>query len=258
MPSIPVDVLQEILGHVGKNDLATLCRVNKICCSCSQDVLYREIHTDRSCAIRTLTQSTDLARRVRSFKYHLTPELATALKNMSLLRTLDLRTLAYADTSILDGCTFKLDSFTCDFPYSESLQPFLKGQPSLTNVTLYADYKPLSPFDETFLPNLTRVVASLSSLHLLIPSRPVRSVTVLDSRYANNYPDIYHADYELSFFTLSTAPIQKLTIPSGFLFPKPGSLLASLFPSLVHLTLDFYDDFMGWQTVRRSLFCLFI
>jgi hypothetical protein len=182
---------------------------------------------------------------------------------MPLLRTLDLRTLAYADTSILDGCTFKLDSFTCTFPYSESLQRFLYSQPSLTNVILYADYEPLFRFDETFLPNLTQVAAYPSSLCILIPGRPVRSVTVLDSRNAHIYLDIYHADdYELSFFTLSTATIQKLTIPSDFLFPKPGSPLASLFPSLVHLALDFYyryrHDFMDWQTVRRSLFCLFI
>jgi F-box domain len=33
MRSIPVDVLREILEHVDKNDLATLCRVNKICCA---------------------------------------------------------------------------------------------------------------------------------------------------------------------------------------------------------------------------------
>jgi hypothetical protein len=43
MPSIPIDVLREILGHVRKANLVTLCRVNKIFCSCSQDVLYREI-----------------------------------------------------------------------------------------------------------------------------------------------------------------------------------------------------------------------
>jgi hypothetical protein len=242
MPSIPVDVLREILGHVGKNNLATLCRVNKICCSCSQDVLYREIHTDSGCVIWTLAQSADLARRVRSFKCPLVNSisgLATALKNMSLLRTLDLGPLAWSDTSFLDGCTFKLDSFTCNFPYSESLQPFLNSQPSLTNVTLYADYKPSSPFDETFLPNLTHVAAYPSSLRILIPGRPVRSVTVFDSD-----------DYELSYFTLSTDPIQKLTISYDFLFPKPGSLLASLFPSLVHLTLEFYprDDFMEWHT----------
>jgi hypothetical protein len=41
--SIPIDILLEILKNVCKADLATLCRGNKIFCSCSQNVLYREI-----------------------------------------------------------------------------------------------------------------------------------------------------------------------------------------------------------------------
>src|ERR1700730_18447500 len=127
MPSIPIDILREILGHVRKADLATLCRVNKICCSCSQDVLYREIEHEDEDVIETLAISTDLARRVRSFKTTLSPpELATALRNMSSLRSLN---LGDGDVSILDGCTFKLHSFTCSSPEFESLQQFLNSQP---------------------------------------------------------------------------------------------------------------------------------
>jgi F-box domain len=78
MPSIPVDVLREILEHVRKADLATLCRVNKIFCSCSQDVLYREINDKH--VIKILAQSTDLVRRVRWFDaIRDCPELASAL-----------------------------------------------------------------------------------------------------------------------------------------------------------------------------------
>src|ERR1700730_17764429 len=113
MPSIPIDVLLEILGHVPKSDLATLCRVSKIFCSCSRDVLYREIRGRDQRVIPTLAQSTDLARRVRSFVVAFSsPELATALKNTSSLRMLSLTRVD--DVSILDGCTFKLDSFGCD------------------------------------------------------------------------------------------------------------------------------------------------
>jgi F-box domain len=118
MRSIPIEVLRMILEHVVITHLVTLCQVNKIFCSCSQDVLYRQIHTDSILVIRTLAQSTDLARQVRSFecpRLGSTSELATALKNMSLLRTLDLRLLVYGITSILDGCTFKLDSFKSCF-----------------------------------------------------------------------------------------------------------------------------------------------
>src|SRR6202035_4687517 len=140
MPSIPIDVLREILEHVDENDLATLCRVNKIFCSCSQDVLYRNIDSEDARVIQTLAQSTDLARRVRWFGTNCKcPELATALRNMSSLCMLDLKRIG--DESILDGYTFKLDSFICDFPYSESLQKFLNGQPSLTHVIFWRDYE---------------------------------------------------------------------------------------------------------------------
>ena len=160
MPSIPIDVLREILEHVRKADLATICRVNKVCHSCSQEVLYREIyHGDRR-TIQTLAKSTYLARLVRSFKTNqFSPELATALRNMSSLRSLYLDYID--DASILDGCTFKLDSFTCSFPYSESLQQFLNSQPSITHVTFFEGCEPFTPFDERFLPNLTRVSTPL-------------------------------------------------------------------------------------------------
>jgi F-box domain len=152
MPPIPVDVLREILEHVGKADLVTLCRVSKIFCSCSQDVLYRHILTDSILIVRTLAQSTDLARRVRSFKcprLTSTPELVAALKNMSLLRTLDLRVLVYGDSSILDGCTFKLDSFISCFTCEESLRKILDSQPSLTDVQFVSKFDSSVPFEDT-------------------------------------------------------------------------------------------------------------
>jgi hypothetical protein len=231
MPSIPIDVLREILEHVDKSDLATLCRVNKVCCSYSQDILYRKIHPGGR-AIQTLAQSTDLARRVRSLKqYDLYPELSTALRNMSSLRSLDL--LCIGDISILDGCTFKLDSFACDFPHSESFQRFLNSQQSITHATFYEDYKPEPPFDERCLPNLTRVMAPPSWLVILIPGRPVREVMM---RFTSSFDSI-----DLNFFTLSTTPIQELWIFHDMLHSIPASLLVSIFPSLVHLAVYAWD-----------------
>jgi F-box domain len=245
MPSIPIDVLREILEHVDEKDLATLCRVNKIFCSCSQDVLYRDIEAfdEDVDLIQTLAQSTHLARRVRSFKQHYPcPGLATALRNMSLLRSLHLYSIL--DESILDECTVKLDSFACFFPYSESLQNFLNSQPSLTKLALWGNHDPLPPLDvdEKFLSNLTCVKAMLSWLGLLIPGRPVREVSM------HSHSDRNSTD--LSFFTHSTAPIQKLSIHFKMLYPKPVSLLVSIFPSLVHLKLMTYN--VKW-TVRVPL-----
>jgi F-box domain len=243
MPSIPIDVLREILEHVREADLATLCRVNKIFCSCSQNVLYREINGGAH-AIQTLATSTDLARRVRSFETTcLPPELATALRNMSSLRSLDLYGIG-DDASILDGCTFKLETFSCDFPYSESLQKFLNSQPSITHVILYTNDEPLPPFDERCLPNLTRIEAIHSLLRILIPGRPVREAVVTSPL------DIHPID--LSFFTLSTTPIQKLWIYYDMLYPKPVSLLVSIFSSLVHLEVD--ASYVEWiELVRLCL-----
>jgi hypothetical protein len=159
MPSIPVDVLQEILKHVREADLATLCRVNKIFCSCSQDVLYRDIDGEDARVIQMLAQSTDLARRVRWFFPTCDcAELATALRNMSSLHSLVLSGHGIGDdVSILDGCNFKLESFSCDFPYSESFQQFLNNQQSLTGIAIWSDYEPVTLFDEMCLPNLTQV-----------------------------------------------------------------------------------------------------
>ena len=234
--SIPVDVLREILEHVRYADLPALCRVNKIFCSYSQDVLYREIYNQGKDLTQTLAQSTDLARRVRLFStYTDYPELAAALRNMSSLRILEL--WYYGDVElVLDGCTFKLDSFKTTLPYSESLQQFLISQPSITHLGFFMDHKSMPRFDERCLPNLTRIHAHLSWLSILIPGRPVTEVTTRSA-----------SDIDLSFFTLSTTPIQKLRIPYDRLFPNPVSLLVSIFPSLVHLVVDAYN--VDW-TVR--------
>jgi hypothetical protein len=241
MPSIPVDVLREILEYVDKNDLATLCRVNKICCSCSQDVLYRVIHTDNILVIRTLAQSTDLAKRVRSFNIpHDGPGLNTALRNMSSLRRFNIRRIN--NISILDGCTFKLDTISCDSRYSNSLEQFLNNQPSLTNVTLYASTEP-PPFSMSGLPNLTRVAAEHSWLRILIPGRPVTDVDMIEFWPMDTI--------DLSYFTLSTAPIHSLKIPYDYIYLMPKSHLVSIFPSIADLVLAAHD----WGLSVRPAYC---
>jgi F-box domain len=256
MPSIPLDVLLEILKYVREADLPTLCKVNKIFCSCSRDVLYRKIyhvHNRDKCVIQTLAQTTDLARRVRSvgvFGSFVTvlsvsgglcecPELATALRNMSSLRHLDLDSIG-DDASVLDGCTFKLDSFRTTFPYCESLQQFLNNQSSLTEIILFKDYESLPPLGERCLPNLIQVWARPSWLGILIPGRSVREVNMFS-------PSVLHST-DLSYFTLSTTPVQKLKIDYDMLYLKPVSLLVSIFPTLVHLVV--------WSRDREWTVCV--
>src|SRR5580692_2618286 len=141
MQPIPIDVLEHILGHLDKASLAKICQLNKICCSCAQDVLYRNIGVYKDSKVcDTLAQSTHLARRVRSFDIstHTVRMVDDELLRKCLQNMTNLRILLFfcsADLSVLDGCTFRLKKFHADFYQSEHLLvPFLHSQPSLTDV----------------------------------------------------------------------------------------------------------------------------
>jgi hypothetical protein len=253
MPSISIDILRLILDNVDKADLLTICLLNKICCSCSQGVLYRDIKIDHVIAAeqvcRTLAQSTHLARRVRSFDitYYLLnqhchrPEFSTSFRNMIFLRSLSLYSFTDA-FNFLIGCTFKLVSFTCLRFDSEPLHQFLHSQPSLVNVELgvfmyVEDIDASLEFGATFLPNVTRVTTNFSWLSKIIPDRPVSEVNCVGGL---NGGSVNSADsVDLIFFTRSTAPIQKILIDYTYLYPKSGQLLGSIFPSLTHLYINF-------------------
>jgi hypothetical protein len=203
-----------------------MCLLNKICCSCSQDVLYRDIYVQTSRVQQTLAQSTHLARRVRSFDSNLEDShLATALRNMTSLRILQLSIGLYSD--IFEGCTFKLDSFT-GYHDDKYYRKFLSSQPSLTNVVFVTE-PVFQPFEAMCLPNLTRFTGPSSWLPYIIPGRPIGEVSVVE----------YHErSIDLNIFTLATTPIQKLKIDYSYLHPNPGHLLASVFPSLTYLKMS--------------------
>ena len=250
---LSVEVLQMILENVDTISLATVCQVNRLCCACAQDVLYRNINIQSRNAlkvIRTLAQSTHLSRRVRSFSamyiYKTNPRKAIvkALQNMSSLRSLSLQVPPALYTSILDVYTFKLDSFTFEFKSyeHEPLLKFLNSQPSLTHLRLSTFYDINIKVEATCLPNLTWVSAPFPWLPYLIPGRPVSEVNMLAH-------SIEHED--LTFFTHSAGPIQKLTTGIGCLYPKPVKHIASAFPSLVHLCMCMHMD--DDEEVRVSL-----
>src|SRR5277367_5193000 len=146
MLSIPVDVLREILEHLGPADLAKICPVNKICCSCSQDVLYRNV-SDGKLLCRTLAQSTDLARRVRSFITGSDDRITSdALRNMTFLHRLIMGT---PDSYVLEGCTFKLVSLDCECDDDEGFRKFINSQPDITDIGLYSAPDDSCPLDES-------------------------------------------------------------------------------------------------------------
>jgi hypothetical protein len=246
MPSIPVDVFRLILEHVDRADLVKICLLNKICCSCSQDVLYREIGGGIVCL--TLAQSTHLAQRVLSFRINYEhPSLAEALRNMISLRRLSLDYHNLESPTLLEGCTFKLESLDIGFPLKKPLRKFLNSQPSLTCFSFASLVRCKIPFEETCLPNLTRVAAESSYLSQLIPGRPVSEVTLIDT-YSGNWS-------HFTSLTLSTVPIWKLKINYWFL--RASTTLAPLvpiFPSLTHLALDIHFYPTEDSDVRNSFY----
>jgi hypothetical protein len=245
MPSIPVDILHHILEHVDKASLAKICLANKVCCSCSQGILYRDIqidgqHVGSTKLCQTLSESTHLAKRVRSFEMidfgYEDRDVIDEVLRKSLQNMTRLRSLSFLDKDpnfgILDGCTFKLDSFHSAEDYSQDeLRRFLCSQPSLTNVKIGCfNFSYVPELGVECLPNLTQVTTCFTWLPHIIPNRPVNQVISYGYKWRNEYVD-------LSFFTLSTAPIQKLAIDYSHLYSAPLGLLASIFPSLTHLTL---------------------
>jgi Leucine-rich repeat (LRR) protein len=253
-PSIPVDVLLVILEHADKATLVKMCKLNKVCRSYSQDVLYREIRVSQHSEFgvyQTLAQSTHLARRVRSFKTPHNddyPDLQGALQNMINLRRLDLGYSNIFNLLDLEGCTFTLVSFSCGGSQFQPLYQFLLGQPSLTSLSLmiYRNIDDWPKFGATCLPNITRVAAQFSKLPQLIPNRPVKEVISLGSNRT-----IIPVD--LSFFTLSNSPIQKLSIDYSYLYPKSGQYLTSIFSSLTTLEITVNNGMKFPAIVRDPL-----
>jgi hypothetical protein len=90
------------------------------------DVVYRKIDTREIRVIRTLAQLADLARFARSNSKLLTRPGIIHSPTKHVIAS------QISDASILDGCTFKLDSSTC-----HSLRTFLNSQPSLTDITTF-------------------------------------------------------------------------------------------------------------------------
>jgi hypothetical protein len=218
-----------------------MCWVSKICFSCSQDFLYRDIcvtHSSRK-VHRTLAESTHHARKVRSFESSCNNKyLAMALRNMTSLRILKFS--GDFPLKILDGCTFKLDSFECTdlIDCVNHFPKYLSSQPSLKYVAFPKTC--VTMLEATCLPNLTRINAKFSWLPYLIPGRPLNEVITTGATSRVHSID-------LSFFALSTTPIQKLTIDYSYLYSTPAYCLASFLPSLTHFTLTVWNHYTSFE-----------
>jgi hypothetical protein len=254
MASIPVDILRNILEHVNRADLLKMCLLNKICCSSSQDVLYRDVIAGNGGICQTLVKSSHLARRVRSLSlYAHDKELAKMLRNMTSLRRLSLCEGGRISNT-MDGCTFKLESLTCCYNFDESFLKFLYSQPGLTTLRILDSDVKIPELEATCLPNLTCVSAWFPWISNLIRGRPVNDVSVIGAPSELNYFGAHDFDYSV----LSTAPIRKLWISYHFLFPTPAPILASITPSLVYFSMKIPVHFIRSIDARRVSPALFV
>ena len=125
----------------------------------------------------------------------------------------------------------------------------LSSQPTLPGGFAHSK-NDLPEFGAACLPNLTRVTAPFSALPQLIPNRPVKEVISLGTVREGDSVDI-------SFFTLSNSPIQKLKIDYTYLYPKSGQYLSSIFSSLTTLEITANTHWF-LATVRDPPFIIII
>ncbi|KAI0345510.1 hypothetical protein BDW22DRAFT_1426198 [Trametopsis cervina] len=120
--------------------------------------------------------------------------VASALRRTTKLRFLSVyleRVPEVSQARILDGCSFQLHTFHCEFAWDTHLETFLRSQTVLIDLYL-ADYRELHSSADTE-PQPTAILPSLPALEclectfseaamLLIPGRPVVRVKTCFSR----------------------------------------------------------------------------
>jgi hypothetical protein len=110
---------------------------------------------------RTLAESTHLAQKFRTFNPRFDdPDLASALRS------------EISCQCKLKGCTFKLYSLTCFYPYRKYLRKSLNSQPSIRNArsVFHTSTEPES-IDTTCLPKLQSLPRSPGSPISLLADR---------------------------------------------------------------------------------------
>jgi hypothetical protein len=240
VPHLPFDILLCILDYAQHSDLPALCRVSKTFHDCASNILYRDISAVKILDVcKTLSQSPDLARRVKHFE--LTPRsreeivgseyalVGNALRSMTHLRSLKM-IMGEEYSEILALCTAQIQSFECSYRCNDNLIRFLHSQPDLTTLKLWRGFKGHYMLS-TCLPKLTKLHAPMSWLSALIPGRPVKVVIFFErSRWVIPINDI-------TYLVSSLSPIRTLAVGSPSLFALTLSQITSILPALEKLTI---------------------
>ncbi|THH19501.1 hypothetical protein EW146_g1676 [Bondarzewia mesenterica] len=236
-----------ITSYVGsRSDLSTLCRVSKGFRIAAERALYNTLQmTNPNSSIYLCTLLAGQPRlspfvvaltiftqdvngntdpESSSLPPHYWESVARALRKLRRLRFLDIHIdngSSPSNSWVLNGCTFQLQSFHCDFIWDANLVAFLSTQTDLTDLSI-ADFNDDTPANLSLTARSLRQAESLPKLSfiectfteaigILAPGRPITHVKSCFSRADLNARRAEMAIF-LSNLRLSTASLRSINV----------------------------------------------
>ncbi|KAI5121188.1 hypothetical protein M0805_005989 [Coniferiporia weirii] len=257
LQNIPVEIFYHILENVPRNSLTSVARANTSFNEVSEKLIYRHLELTTipqalQC-FQSLQKKPPAAQSVREFvvmingaKNHvadLGPRLSFALRSLPQLTELHLA-IEGPYLPALNGCTFpRLTTFSSIADLNPDWTPladFLSRHPSITSLCLGGDAPGPNPctvpkfeLPPGSLPALTSYMGSRRLVSGLIPTRPVKRVTL-----AWHAPNV---ELEVSCvvppLALSSVPIQSFSVATPGWSSDLARALAVYLPAVQSLRL---------------------
>ncbi|KAJ7676275.1 hypothetical protein B0H17DRAFT_1207408 [Mycena rosella] len=253
MPSIPFDILTEILPLLDPGVLAAVARTNKDLSAYALDLIYSHVRCrNMKGACQSIASNPGLAVRVHLLEitpiYHWStsdvesflPILRDALRITINLHTLILD-IQGGHSWVLKPAigVITLRSFSCSVYTDQTLLDFLHSQSDLEEIVLQHSFIPYSRSVPWKFPRLKKLNAPMSWVDTIAPHNPVSHVMISEivSRAA------------ITSLGLTTTSIRQLDIPLHAVHDKPFEELKALFRELEDLTLTMK---FNWATRTAS------
>ncbi|KAF6742738.1 hypothetical protein DFP72DRAFT_1179008 [Ephemerocybe angulata] len=266
---LPFELLSAACSFLSLHDLYVLARTSSVLRAAANDTLYKNIaiHTNSAPVhfIQKLAAEPPLARLVRTCRIvvgledTVTPqpslayaEIASALSNMSGLTSLSLFAPVCHGGEILKtgpGAFFpQLRQLQASFPFGQIMIDFLSKTPGLESLVLDQSRADLTlEIPHTLLPRLSTISGPGRLSQVLVPGRPVSSISITSERLSEDM---------VSVLAASAGRVTTLSADmSGPLLPILEAL-AVMMPELEVIRLDTANEFCGQfcYTVRRTGF----
>jgi hypothetical protein len=198
LPTLPVELADNIFQNVAAPDLVALSRTCSSICPVAQRLLYRHITisawSHNINVVATVAKRPDLACFVRSFTittaaisplfpafYRL---LATALSGMTEVTSLNILVDSGASWVLekaSQNVTYhRLQQLTCAFPFDSNVAQFLDRAPALLELEVdsmpYELSSPIPSLSPTSIPHLIQFIGSARAARAIVPGRPLQSI----------------------------------------------------------------------------------